>query len=67
MHPPAAAQAWNMRPRAGAFATSANILWRGDGNWAGEGVVLQPGVYSRPIILGGVRNFHGFGIKIQVR
>lgn len=56
-----------MRPRAGAFATSANILWRGDGNGAGEGVVLQPGVYSRPIILGGVRNFHGFGIKIQVR
>lgn len=56
-------QPWTLQPRVGVFATNAAVLWQ-QGTKLG-GVVLAPGVYTRPLVLGSIRHFDLYGIKVQ--
>ncbi len=57
-------QAWNLKPNVGVISSNAADLWSSP--TSGEGVVLTPGNYTRPLLFGKFINFKAFALKIQV-
>jgi hypothetical protein len=63
---PAVLQAVYLKPNVGVFSTNGvTIVGHGAGS-PGEGFVLRPGKYARPLNFGTLWFFSSFGIKIQV-
>ncbi|GAB4824004.1 hypothetical protein N2152v2_011050 [Parachlorella kessleri] len=58
-------KAVNLKPRVGLFSTPAAIITGGDPGSRGEGFVLTPGLYRKPIVLTIMWWFSKFGVKIQ--
>ena len=56
-----------LKPPCGVFSSNAATVLGNVAGSRGEGFVLTPGTFKRPVLLATMWGFSAFGVKIQVR